>query len=143
MNKNQQPFWKTKSLEEMTEDEWESLCDGCGICCLEKVEDKTGTVEFTPLACEFLDTGTCRCLIYESRWIINKDCIELTRETVKQISWLPETCAYRCIDEGKGLARWHPLVSGNPNTIHKSGISIRYKTVSVKDIAPGDISDFG
>ncbi len=126
----------------MTEDEWESLCDGCGICCLEKVQDKgSGTVEFTPLACEFIDTETCRCLIYENRLVINSDCLELSREIVRQITWLPDTCAYRYIVEGKDLERWHPLVSGSPRSVHKAGISIRYKAVSVNDIHPEDISD--
>ena len=143
LNEKRPPFWEAKSLEEMTEEEWESLCDGCGICCLEKLEDKgTGTIEFTPLSCEFLDTATCRCRIYEYRLVINSDCIELTPAIVKQVSWLPDTCAYRRINEGGDLEKWHPLISGNPNTVHKSGISIRYRAVSVKDIHPGDIADF-
>ena len=135
MEKHPLPFWETKSLEEMTQDEWESLCDGCAICCLEKLEDQgLDTIEFTPLFCEFLNTATCRCLISESRLMINSDCTEFTPEIVKQISWLPETCAYRCLDEGRNLERWPPLISGNPNTVHKA--------VSVKDIPPGDIADF-
>ncbi len=143
LNENRPPFWEMKSLEEMTEDEWESLCDGCAVCCLEKLEDKgTGTIEFTPLSCEFLDTATCRCRIYEYRLVINPDCIELTPEMVKQMSWLPDTCAYRRLHEGGVLETWHPLVSGNTNTVHKAGISIRYKAVSIKDIHPGDIVDF-
>ncbi len=142
MEKESEPFWKRKTLDEMTPDEWESLCDGCGICCLEKLEDAdTGELELTSISCEYMDTSNCRCLIYESRNFINVDCIELTPEKVIQFSWLPDTCAYRLVAEGKDLERWHPLVSGNPLTVHKSGVSIRFKAISMQDIHPGDVSD--
>jgi len=131
------PFWKTKTLDEMTEEEWDSLCDGCGICCLEKLEDHvTGAIEYTSIACEYLDTRSCRCRIYEKRDFINSDCIRLNPEKVKQIYWLPDTCAYRYISEGRDLQWWHPLVSGNPNTVHKAGISVRFRAVSISDISP-------
>jgi len=136
-NKGQLPFWKTKSLEEMTTEEWESLCDGCGLCCLEKLEDKyTGTIKYTSVACEYLDMTTCRCLIYENREFINADCIQLNPDKVKQIKWLPETCAYRYIREKQDLKWWHPLVSGNPNTVHRAGISVRFKAMSIQEIYP-------
>ena len=136
-------FWKTTSLEDMTADQWESLCDGCGICCLEKLEDAdTGEIELTSISCEFMDTRDCRCLVYENRRFVNVDCIELTPESVSELAWLPDTCAYRRISAGKDLEDWHPLVSGNPLSVHKSGVSIRFKAVSVRDIHPGDISNF-
>ena len=142
-NKNPLPFWKTKTLEEMTAEEWESLCDGCGLCCLEKLEDRhTGTIEYTSISCEYLDTTTCRCLIYENREFINSDCIRLAPEKVKQIHWLPDTCAYRYILEGQDLEWWHPLISGNPNTVHKAGISVRFKAVSIQEIHPGAKTNF-
>jgi len=135
------PFWKTKTLEEMTEEEWESLCDGCGICCLEKLEDPdTGEVELTSISCEYMDTSNCGCLVYESRTFINPDCIVLTPGLVRQIQWLPETCAYRRIAEKKDLLQWHPLISGSPLSVHKSGVSIRFKAVSMKDIHPADLA---
>jgi len=136
------PFWKTKTLEEMTAAEWESLCDGCGICCLEKLEDPdTGEIELTAISCEFMDTGSCRCLVYESRTFINANCIELTPGLVRQIQWLPDTCAYRRIAEQKSLPAWHPLVTGNPLSVHKSGNSIRFKAISIKDIHPADLAN--
>lgn len=143
MGEKKEPYWKRKTLEEMTSEEWESLCDGCGICCLEKLEDaSTGEIELTSIACEYLDTSNCRCLIYESRIFINSDCRELTPETIEQIAWLPDTCAYRLIAEGKDLEQWHPLVSGNFFTVHKSGVSIRFKAISIQDIHPEDFPGF-
>ena len=137
------PFWKTKTLEEMTPEQWESLCDGCGICCLEKLEDAdTGEIELTSISCEFMDTSNCRCLIYENRTFINSDCIDLTPENTREFKWLPETCAYRLVSEGKDLEWWHPLVSGDSLTVHKSGISVRFKAISMQNIHPEDIGDF-
>ena len=136
----QPPFWKGKSLEELTRDEWESLCDRCGICCLEKIEDrKTGEVEMIAVSCEFLDTVHCRCLIYEDRFLLNPDCIELSPRTLKQIPWLPDTCAYRRVLEGRELEWWHPLVSGDPDRVHEAGISIRDKVTSGVYVHPGDM----
>jgi len=143
METEREPFWKRKTLEEMTPDEWEALCDGCGICCLEKLEDAdTGEIELTSICCEYMDTSNCRCLIYESRMFINDDCIELDPDTVRQIPWLPDTCAYRRIAEGEELESWHPLVSGSRLTVHKAGVSVRFKAVSMQDIHPGDLSGF-
>jgi len=140
MNRDQAPFWKRKLLNQMTPDEWESLCDGCGICCLQKVEDKTtGEIELIAVSCEFLDTVSCRCMIYTHRFFINPDCVELTPFNVMGISWLPDTCAYRCIFEGRALEWWHPLVSGDPRTVHKAGISVRDRAVSGQYVHPEDI----
>jgi uncharacterized protein len=125
------PFWKKKSLMEMTRREWELLCDGCGRCCLEKLKDqKTGKIYYTDLACRQLDLFTCRCKIYSKRTLHMSDCEWLVPAKIKKYRWLPKSCAYRLIHEGKDLAWWHPLISGDPETIHREGISIRGKAIS-------------
>jgi len=140
MDKTKKPFWKTKSLCEMTEEEWESLCDGCGICCLQKIEDgETGGINLTSVSCDFLDTVNCRCLVYEDRFLVNPDCVRLSPEKARHIEWLPLTCAYRCVAEGRELEWWHPLVSGDPGTVHRAGISIRDKVLPGRYVHPEDI----
>lgn len=120
------PFWETKEIDELTPAEWESLCDGCGQCCMLKVEDEdTGDVYITRLACSLLDVGACRCKDYASRHTVMPDCLTLGPENVETIAWLPESCAYRRVAEGRGLAWWHPLVSGDPETVHQAGVSVR------------------
>ncbi|UNE53700.1 YcgN family cysteine cluster protein [Bartonella machadoae] len=120
------PFWKVKKLEEFTISEWESLCDGCGRCCLHKVEDEdTGDIYTTSVACRLLDGETCRCRNYVHRKSIVSNCISLDVATVKTARWLPENCAYRLINEGKDLQWWHPLVSGNRQTVHQTAFSAR------------------
>ena len=122
-NKNT-PFWKQKTLAEMNKDEWESLCDGCGLCCMVKLQDEdTNEVFITNVGCRYLDVKTCRCKDYENRHRNVKDCIELTPKKVETLDWLPETCAYRLIDEGKDLFDWHYLISQDKQTVHKAGIS--------------------
>lgn len=139
-SKNGNKFWQVKSLDEMTPSEWESLCDGCGRCCLEKLEDpSTGKIKLTPVACEFLDIDICRCTIYETRLEQNPACIKLTPRTVEQKKWLPQTCAYRRLLEGKDLAWWHPLISGDPDTVHDSKVSVRNKVVSGRYVHPEDV----
>ena len=135
------PFWKTKTLVQMTRDEWESLCDGCGRCCLHKLEFTAdgGAVEYTNIACRLLDIGKCRCMDYENRQAEVPDCRALTPETVRATAWLPPSCAYRLLDEGKDLAWWHPLVSGDANTVHEAGISVRGRVVTEE--AAGDDAD--
>lgn len=124
-------FWETKPLDAMTRDEWESLCDGCGLCCLHKLEDEdTGDVHATNVACKLLDPHSGRCTDYRRRRVYVPDCVRLTPKLLRGISWLPETCGYRLIDEGKPLADWHPLVSGDPESVHRAGISVRGWTVS-------------
>jgi len=131
------PFWKTKRLEAMTAAEWESLCDGCGRCCLHKLRyEETNELAFTNVACRLLDLESCRCRDYPNRSRLVADCVQLDAGTVRQIDWLPPTCAYRRLAEGKDLAWWHPLVSGDPNTVHTAGISVRGRAVSERRAGP-------
>lgn len=136
MDHREIPFWKRKSLIEMTRQEWELLCDGCGRCCLEKLMDhKTGKVYYTDLACRYLDLETCRCRIYSSRTFLANDCEWLIPDKIQKYRWLPKSCAYRLLMEGKPLAWWHPLISGNPETVHLEGISVRGKAFSAAGIS--------
>jgi len=121
-----EPFWRAKGLEAMSPLEWESLCDGCGRCCLVKLEDEeTGAIHPTDVGCTLLDGSACRCRDYDNRQAKVPDCLRLTPETVRGLSWLPPTCAYRLLAEGRDLYWWHPLVSGDPETVHLAGISVR------------------
>lgn len=114
---SKEAFWQTKSLYEMTKTEWESLCDGCGKCCLEKIEDEdTGKVYTSKISCRLLNLETCKCNEYQKRFQYMNDCIKLTPRKVYTISWLPKTCAYRLVKEKKPLPTWHPLISKEPNS---------------------------
>ncbi len=135
MGKDEKPFWERKRLSQMTKSEWERLCDGCGRCCLVKLEDEdTGEVHLTCLACKLLDIGTCRCKNYENRQEQVSDCLTIDLKAVRRLTWLPPTCAYRRLDEGRGLAWWHPLVSGTQETVHQAGISVRGVARSEKGV---------
>jgi len=132
-------FWEEKTLEEMTDVEWESLCDGCGRCCLMKLEDEdSGDIYVSDVRCQLLDGESCKCSDYPNRLKLVPDCIKLTPENVRTIEWIPRTCAYRRIAEGKGLAWWHPLVSGDPETVMAVGVSVRGRTVSELAVKPGE-----
>jgi uncharacterized cysteine cluster protein YcgN (CxxCxxCC family) len=130
---------KNKNLDEMTSNEWESLCDRCGLCCLQKlVDENTGKVKYIGIACEFLDTEKCRCLVYENRHFANPDCVALTKKNIGQKKWLPDTCAYRRLAEGRELEWWHPLLSGDFAAVHQAGISVRDKAVCGQYLHRGD-----
>ena len=131
---SEQPFWRTKSLDEMSQNEWESLCDGCGKCCLNKLEDEsTGKIQFTNVACRLLDIEHCQCTSYEERNRFVPDCRILNPRLVRTLEWLPSTCAYRLVDQGKDLYWWHPLVSNNPESVHQAKVSVRGRVVSERD----------
>lgn len=133
---SERPFWETKQLWEMTPEEWESLCDGCGKCCLLKVEyEDTHEIEPTSVACRLMDSDSCQCSDYANRTERVPDCIDLSQTDILSLSWIPQTCAYRLLAEGKPLQWWHPLVSGDPETVHAAGISVRHKTISEDDLA--------
>ena len=124
-------FWKRKSLAEMSTAEWESLCDGCALCCLQKLEDEeTGDVYFTDVACRLLDTQTCRCTSYAARAKKVTDCLVLSVDEPEAFNWLPESCAYRRLADGKDLPEWHPLLTGDPDSVHEAGVSAKGKVVS-------------
>jgi uncharacterized cysteine cluster protein YcgN (CxxCxxCC family) len=138
------PFWRTKSMSEMSPKEWESLCDGCGRCCLNKLTDAdTNETVYTDVGCKLLDGQSCRCVDYKNRQAKVRDCVRLTPRNVRRLTWLPPTCGYRLVAEGRDLAWWHPLVSGDPNTVHTSGVSVRGKVAaSEKDVPDERLVDF-
>lgn len=124
------PFWKTTPLSKMTPAQWESLCDGCGKCCLVKLRDAdTNEVLFTNIACKQLDLRSCRCKDYENRKKLVPDCVQLSPRNLGRIDWLPETCGYKLVHRGEDLPWWHPLVSGDPKTVHQAGISMRRRAI--------------
>lgn len=136
------PFWKTLTLEQMTREQWESLCDGCARCCLHKLEDEdTGEIHTTNVVCSLLDSGRCRCTRYRDRSRLVADCLVLDPATIHSLDWLPETCAYRLIRDGEDLPDWHPLVSGDRESVHDAGVSVRGWSVSEEQVAPDDLQD--
>ena len=135
------PFWETKTLAEMSEEEWESLCDGCARCCTLKLDDEAGNVFFTNVVCRLLDQEACRCRHYPERHALVPDCVEMDADNVGKLNFLPISCAYRRVAEGRGLAWWHPLVSGSPDTVHEAGISVRGKVVSESGVHSDDLEN--
>lgn len=139
----EQAFWKTKKMNEMTREEWESLCDGCAQCCLHKLEDEdTREILYTNVVCKLLDTQACACGDYPNRHTRNPECLELTPRLVRQLHWMPDTCAYRLVAKGEDLPDWHPLVCGDPEEVHRRGISVRGKVISEADVDMEQIEDY-
>lgn len=126
-------------MEEMSTAEWESLCDGCGRCCLSKLEDEdTGEIYFTDVSCKMLDSCTSGCKDYTNRFDFVPDCVVMTPEKVRTLPWLPPSCGYRLVAEGRDLYWWHPLISGDPNTVHEAGVSVRGRVSGTEDEVPDD-----
>ena len=133
----EEPYWEKKTLEQMTREEWESLCDGCAKCCLHKLEDiETGELAFTNVACRLLDINACSCSNYKRRSELVPDCVVLEPNNVAQLYWMPSTCAYRLLAEGKKLPSWHPLITGDPRSVHRAGISVRGRCVNERHAGP-------
>jgi len=129
------PFWKTKVLAEMSQKEWESLCDGCGKCCLIKLEDAdTKELFYTDVACHLLDAITCQCKDYPHRRKLVDDCLQLKVDDVEDFKWLPKTCSYRLLHEGKSLPKWHYLISGDRNTVHEKKMSVKNRVVNEMEV---------
>jgi len=137
------PFWQVKPLSAMTPAEWESLCDGCGRCCVVKLEDEdTGALHYTDVACRLFDDRSCRCGNYALRARLVEGCVVLSAKTLPEVAhWLPSTCAYRLLYEGKPLAEWHPLVSGDPESVHAAGVSVRGRVVPEYEVPEEDLED--
>ena len=138
------PFWRRKTLRQMTREEWESLCDGCGRCCLNKLQEEGSDRTFyTNVACILLDGESCRCSDYPNRAAKVKDCVTLTPRNIGRISWLPPTCGYKLVAAGRDLYWWHPLVSGDPDTVHQAGISVRGKLGPKEtEVSDDDLEDY-
>jgi uncharacterized protein len=136
-------FWKKKTPFEYTREEWEALCDHCGMCCLYKIEDtETGIIYTTYVACQFLDTRTCACTEYDSRGSVQPECIQLTPETIGTYTWLPETCAYRLVAQGRDLPGWHPLKTGDPQSTTLCQKSVAHFVLPWEEfctLSPGEI----
>jgi len=133
-------FWEDQPLEALDRAQWEALCDGCGKCCVHKLEDEvTGELFPTNVACKLLDRQSGRCSDYRHRRAYVPECVRLTPKLAATLEWLPETCAYKLRAEGKPLHDWHPLVSGDPESVHKAGMSVRGWTVSETDA--GELED--
>jgi uncharacterized cysteine cluster protein YcgN (CxxCxxCC family) len=136
-------FWKTISIDQMTPEEWESLCDGCGRCCLFKFQDEdTEEIFPTNVVCRLLDMQTCRCTTYRRRHKRVPTCLILNPRLVRDLNWMPETCAYRLLAEGKDLPGWHPLVSGDPESVHAAGVSVRGWALSEAEVDMDHLEDY-
>ena len=136
------PFWRRKTLSQMTVAEWESLCDGCARCCLVKLQEVgDGRTDYTDVACRLLDTEACRCTRYAERSALVPDCVTLSARSIAALHWMPSTCAYRLLAEGKDLPWWHPLVSGDPESVHLAGISVRHRVLSETEVDEDALED--
>ena len=136
------PFWQQKTFAEMDQSEWESLCDGCARCCMIKLQDdETEEVFYTSIVCDLLDQDICQCTRYPERHALVENCVQLSAEKVAEFGWLPTTCGYRTLAEGRDLQWWHPLVSGGPDTVHEAGISVRGKVIAESQVHEDDQQD--
>ncbi|MEY1556781.1 YcgN family cysteine cluster protein [Yoonia sp. R2331] len=136
-------FWENTPMDKLSQPEWEALCDGCGKCCLNKLEDEDGTVDLTRIACRLLDDSTCLCSQYPIRHQFVPECIVLTPKTIDDnMYWLPKTCAYRLVALGRPLYDWHPLVSGDPDSVHRAGVSVKGMTVPEHEVDEDDWDDY-
>jgi len=136
------PFWKTKPLDQLSREEWESLCDGCARCCLIKLQDEdTDEIFYTDVVCRYLDQAHCQCTVYENRTALVPTCLTLAPGMIENLHWAPSTCAYRLLAQGKDLPDWHPLVSGSRESVHRAGISVRRLAVSEDRVDPDDLID--
>lgn len=133
------PFWKTKSLAQMSTAEWESLCDGCGKCCCIRMEDEdNGKIYVTNVSCKLFDSATCRCVDYEDRRKTVPDCVQVTPGNVAGLKWMPQTCSYRLLSEGKPLPEYHHLITGDRNSIHDAGMSVQNAVIPEGEIEDED-----
>ena len=133
------PYWQRKSLHEMSQSEWEGLCDGCGKCCVHKLqEDDTGVIHVSNIVCRLLDTDSCQCSNYPKRKKLVPDCVVLTPDLASELEWLPSTCAYRLVAEGEDLPDWHPLKTKDPESVHRAGVSVRGRVISEREAGPLD-----
>jgi uncharacterized cysteine cluster protein YcgN (CxxCxxCC family) len=140
---NAKPFWEVRKLEQLSERQWEMICDGCARCCLVKLEDAdTGVYCYTRVACRFLDLQTCRCRVYQDRSHHRPECVVLTPAKARAFEWLPDTCAYRRLADGLPLAWWHPLLSSDPEGIFKAGLSVKGKVVSELEVSDRQIHNY-
>lgn len=137
-------FWRDVPMDQLTRPEWEALCDGCGKCCLLKLEDEdTGRLEYTSVVCKLFDDKTCGCTKYTERQKLVPTCVVLTPDNIAEIAyWMPSTCAYRLLWSGKQLPAWHPLETGDPDSVHSAGISMRDKVISELDVRDEDLEDY-
>jgi uncharacterized cysteine cluster protein YcgN (CxxCxxCC family) len=144
MEQNAKPFWQEKSLDQLSEEQWELLCDGCGKCCMHKLQDEdTDELLFTCISCEFLDTESCQCSVYSNRNKYVPDCLNLKYEDLPTVSeWLPETCAYRLLYKGQSLPQWHPLIAGTKKMMHENHFSVRSKAINERDVSDDDWEDY-
>lgn len=145
--KNQEPkneeYWLTTSLNDMTDDQWESLCDGCAQCCAHKLQDEdTEEIIFTNVVCQYLDSNQCRCGVYQDRSIHVPDCIKITPDNAKTLAWIPESCAYKRLATGQSLPEWHPLETGDRGSTHKANMSVTGKVISEVDVNMDDLEDY-
>lgn len=135
-------FWKSTRLSDMTREQWESLCDHCGRCCLHKIEDiDSGNVFYTNVVCKYMDLDSCHCTCYSERTRLVPDCLQLSQDLLTKLSWLPDTCAYKLLADGKDLYSWHPLISGDPDSVHEAGISVRGNAVPETCVHPDELTE--